>query len=76
MPNGSYYRRQAEICLVLARACDRSAIAKRLLVMAADFQAKAGNGKADALAAKPALAADDSNPRRLEPIVGNRASRQ
>jgi hypothetical protein len=60
MPNGSYYRRQAEICLALARACDRPAIAKRLLAMAADFQAKAGNGKADDLAAKPALAPNDS----------------
>ena len=54
MPKGTYYRRQAEICLTLARACARSAIAKRLVALAADFQAKAGTFKDDARAAKPA----------------------
>lgn len=61
MPNGTYYRRQAEVCLALARACERSGIAKRLLALAADFQAKAPNFKDDAFAAKPALVAN--NPR-------------
>jgi hypothetical protein len=59
MPNGTYYRRQAEVCLALARACERSGIAKRLLALAADFQAKAANFKDDALAAKPALVSNN-----------------
>ena len=60
MPNGTYYRRQAEICLTLARACGRSGIAKRLVALAADFQAKAGTFKHDAFAAKPAPVSGNS----------------
>jgi hypothetical protein len=55
MPNGTYYRRQAEICLSLARGCGQSGTAKRLLALTAEFQAKAGNFKDDAPAAKPAM---------------------
>jgi hypothetical protein len=60
MPNGTYYRRQAEVCLALARAGAKSAIAKRLVALAADFQAKAGPFRDDALAAKPARVSGSS----------------
>ena len=60
MPNGTYYRRQAEACLALARACASSGIAKRLVALAADFQAKAGTFKDDARAAKPAQVSSNS----------------
>ena len=60
MPNGTYYRRQAEICLALACARARSGIAKRLVTLAADFQAKAGAFKDDARAAKPAPVSSNS----------------
>jgi hypothetical protein len=74
MPNGTYYRRQAEVCLALARACERSGIAKRLLALAADFQAKAANFKDDAFAAKPRSfpTIPICNPQRVGPI--NQAS--
>jgi hypothetical protein len=60
MPNGTYYRRQAEACLALARACASAGIAKRLVALAADFQAKAGTFKDDARAAKPAPVSSNS----------------
>ena len=70
MPNGTYYRRQAEICLTLARACGRSGIAKRLVALAADFQAKAGTFNDDARAASPhgCPAIPVCNPQRVGPI--------